>query len=195
MTKIHSDAVFWHYAELSSALEIPIVVQDYPPISGYAMEAALLARIAHEIPAARTIKLEDPPTPLKISRILALEPGIPIQILGGLGGTFMLEELLAGAAGVMTGFAYPAILVKVMAAFTAGNVDGAANIFYRYVPLIRFEFQEGIGLAIRKEILRRRGAIDSATIREPGAKMDSGTLAALDRLLKWIEAQEGWKWT
>ena len=34
---------------------------------------ALLARIAREIPRARTIKLEDPPTPFKTSRILAIE--------------------------------------------------------------------------------------------------------------------------
>ena len=55
---------------LADAVDIEIVVQDYPPISGYAMEPALLARIAREIPRARTIKLEDPPTPFKTSRIL-----------------------------------------------------------------------------------------------------------------------------
>ena len=55
---------------LAEAVDIEIVVQDFPPISGYAMEPWLLARIAREIPRARTIKLEDPPTPFKTSRIL-----------------------------------------------------------------------------------------------------------------------------
>jgi 4-hydroxy-tetrahydrodipicolinate synthase len=195
MVKISSDAVFRHFATLASDVNIPIIVQDYPPASGYAMEAALLARIARDIPAARTIKLEDPPTPLKVARILSQTQGIPVQILGGLGGVFLLEELLAGATGVMTGFAYPEILVRVVNLFTTGDVDAAANVFYRYVPLMRFEFQDGIGLAIRKEILRRRGAIDEATVRAPGDKLDPHTLSALDLLLKWIEANGESLWS
>ena len=82
-----------------------------------------------------------------------------MKIFGGLGGVFLLEELMAGAAGAMTGFAFPAILVEIVSLFRAGNLDAAAAAFYRQVPLMRFEFQEGIGMAIRKEVLHRRGAI------------------------------------
>jgi len=195
MLKINSDAVAKHFAEVASAVDIPIIVQDYPPISGYAMEASLLARIARDVPAARTIKLEDPPTPLKTARILALyatdrgagAPGVnnDVAIFGGLGGVFLLEELMAGAAGAMTGFAFPAILVKIVSLYRAGKIDDAADVFYRKVPLMRFEFQEGIGMAIRKEVLRRRGAIANASIRPPGGTLDASTAAALDRVMKW----------
>src|SRR5712692_9745053 len=113
MPKINSDAVAKHFAEVASAVDIPIIVQDSPPISGYAMEPALLARIAREVAAARTIKLEDPPTPFKTSRILEQTKELDVRIFGGLGGVFLLEELMAGAAGAMTGFAFPAILVKI----------------------------------------------------------------------------------
>ena len=75
------------------------------------MEPALLARIAKEIPAARTIKLEDPPTPFKTARILEAAGDTTVQIFGGLGGVFLLEELIVGATGAMTGFAFPEILV------------------------------------------------------------------------------------
>src|SRR5206468_2510037 len=156
--KINPDAVARHFAEVASAVDIPIIVQDYPPISGYAMEPALLARIAREVGAARTIKLEDPPTPFKTSRILDETKGLDVRIFGGLGGVFLLEELMAGAAGAMTGFGFPAILVKIVTLFRAGRIDEAAHVFYTKVALMRFEFQEGIGMAIRKEVLRRRGA-------------------------------------
>jgi 4-hydroxy-tetrahydrodipicolinate synthase len=185
MLKINADAVAKHFAEVAAAVEIPIIVQDYPPISGYAMEASLLARIAREVPAARTIKLEDPPTPLKTSRILEHTQGIDVRILGGLGGVFLLEELMAGAAGAMTGFAFPAVLVQIVRLFGAGHVDEAADLFYRKVPLMRFEFQEGIGMAIRKEVLRRRGAIAHAGVRPPGGALDAATLDALDRVMRW----------
>ena len=188
--KINSDAVVRHFAAVASAVDIPIVVQDYPPISGFAMEPWLLVRIAKEVAAANTIKLEDPPTPFKTSRIRELAPGMDIGIFGGLGGVFLLEELMAGATGGMTGFAFPEILVKIVKLFHAGDVDGAAQAFYPFVPLMRFEFQEGIGMAIRKEVLKRRGVIACADIRPPGAKLDATTLAALDRVMAWSEARK-----
>lgn len=181
------------YKSLASAADIPIVFQDFPPVSGFTIEPSLLARIAREVPAVQAIKLEDPPTPWKISRILA-EGGTGISILGGLGGVFLAEELLAGAAGTMTGFAYPEILVRIVKLYEAGQVDEAADVFYRYVPLMRFEFQQGIGIALRKEVLHRRGAIADTTIRPPGMKPDPATLAALDRLLGWVRSRKEDSW-
>jgi 4-hydroxy-tetrahydrodipicolinate synthase len=194
MPKLNSESVVNHYKSLAEAVDLPIVVQDYPPISGFAMEAGLLARIAREVPAARTIKLEDPPTPFKTARILAAAGETKVAILGGLGGVFLLEELLAGAAGVMTGFAYPEVLVKVFSLYRAGQIDQAADLFYRFVPLMRFEFQEGIGMAIRKEVFRRRGVLADSSTRAPGAVLDEGTRTALDRVLAWTAQQEGASW-
>jgi 4-hydroxy-tetrahydrodipicolinate synthase len=188
MPKLNSEAVVRHYKTLADAVDIEIVVQDYPPISGFAMEPSLLARIAREIPRARTIKLEDPPTPFKTSRILEAAADTPVRIFGGLGGVFLLEELLAGATGAMTGFAFPEILVGIVSSYRAGKVDEAADLFYRSVPLMRFEFQEGIGMAIRKEVLHRRGALASPATRAPGATLDRTTTEALDRVMRWVEA-------
>jgi 4-hydroxy-tetrahydrodipicolinate synthase len=194
MPKLNTESVVNHYRALAEAVDLPIVVQDYPPISGFAMEAGLLARIAREVPAARTIKLEDPPTPFKTARILTAAGETKVAILGGLGGVFLLEELMAGAAGVMTGFAYPEVLVKVVSLYRAGKLEEAGDVFYRFVPLMRFEFQEAIGMAIRKEVFRRRGAIADGSTRAPGAVLDEGTRAALDRVLAWTAKQEGAAW-
>jgi 4-hydroxy-tetrahydrodipicolinate synthase len=183
--KLNSDSVVRHFAGVAGAVDIPIVIQDYPPVSGFAMEPTLLVRIAREVPAANTIKLEDPPTPFKTARIREAAQGMQLGIFGGLGGVFLLEELMAGATGAMTGFAYPEILVKIVKLFHAGDVSAAGEAFYPFVPLMRFEFQEGLGMAIRKEVLRRRGAIACADIRQPGPKLDAATSDALDRVLAW----------
>lgn len=186
MPKLNSDTVVNHFRSVTEAVDIPIVIQDYPPISGFTMEASLLAKIAREVPTARTIKLEDPPTPLKIARVLERAEGIPLAILGGLGGTYLLEELMAGAAGTMTGFAIPEILVNVVRNFHSGNRDKTAEMFYHSVAVMRFEFQEGIGMAIRKEILRRREVISSPHVRAPAANLDISTQQTLDSLLTWF---------
>jgi len=194
MLKLNTESVVSHYKALAAAVDLPIVVQDYPPISGFAMEASLLARIAREVPSARTIKLEDPPTPFKTTRILAAAGDTKVAILGGLGGVFLLEELMAGAAGVMTGFAFPEVLVKVVSLYRAGKIDEAADVFYKFVPLMRFEFQEGIGMAIRKEVFKRRGALTDAATRAPGPTLDESTRKALDSVLSWTAKQEGASW-
>ena len=194
MPKLNSESVMHHFHSLAEAVDLPIVVQDYPVISGFAMEPSLIVRIASEIPSARTIKLEDPPTAPKIARILEEGSGLPIRIFGVLGGVYLFEELISGATGVMTGFAYPEILVEVVKSFRAGEIDRAADTFYRYVPLMRFEFQEGIGMAIRKEMLRRRGALTHASIRAPSMQLDSVTHMALDHLLEWIRKKENPPW-
>lgn len=189
MPKLNSDAVRRHYAALTEAVDIEIVVQDYPPISGYAMEPALLATIARQIPRARTIKLEDPPTPFKTSRILEHAGDLQLRIFGGLGGVFLLEELMAGATGAMTGFAFPEILVDIVKLYHAGKIEEAADIFYRAVPLMRFEFQEGIGMAIRKEVLMRRGVLGTAATRAPAPQLDQTTRDALDLVWDWVRAR------
>ena len=194
MPKLNSAAVVAHYKALADAVDLPIIVQDYPPITGFAMEPALLARIAKEIPSARTIKLEDPPTPFKTARILEAAGDTTVQIFGGLGGVFLLEELMSGATGAMTGFAFPEILVRIMKHWHAGEHDAAADVFYRAVPLMRFEFQEGIGMAIRKEVLRRRGALASAATRAPAGALDAPTRQSLDRVLTWVTTQKGMEW-
>jgi 4-hydroxy-tetrahydrodipicolinate synthase len=87
----------------------------------------------------------------------------------------------------MTGFAFPEILVQIVRLFRGGRIDDAAEAFYRAVPLMRFEFQEGIGMAIRKEVLHRRGVLASPFTRPPAAQLDKPTREALDRVLAWVE--------
>jgi len=186
MEKLNSNYLRRHFSTIAEKFDFPIIIQDFPPICGYHMEASLLVDICREIPSARTIKLEDAPTPYKTARIRELEDGIGITIFGGLGGGYLLEELIAGANGAMTGFAYPKLLVEIVSKWNAGQKDEAADFFYRHCPLMRFEFQPGIGMAIRKEMLKRRGALSHAGIRAPGALLDDPTREALERVLKWL---------
>jgi 4-hydroxy-tetrahydrodipicolinate synthase len=187
MPKLNSAYVHRHFAAIAEKFDFAIVIQDYPPISGYHMEPSLLVDLCRKIPSARTIKLEDAPTPYKTARIRELEDGLGIDIFGGLGGAYLIEELICGATGAMTGFAYPKLLVEIVSKWNSGKKDEAADFFYRHVPLMRFEFQEGIGMAIRKEMLRRRGALKHAGIRPPGTTLDRSTMDTLDRILKWLE--------
>ena len=165
--KINFDALFTHYQRLADAVDLPIVVQDYPQTSGVQMPPAFIARLAENIPSAQYLKLEDPPTPTKITAIRNLV-GDKMSIFGGLGGVFLLDELSRGSAGAMTGFAYPEVLVEICRHMAEGDRDRAEEVFNKYLPMFLFEFQEGIGVALRKYALHHRGLISSYRVRHPG---------------------------
>ena len=82
---------------------------------------------------------------------------------------------------------YPEILKEIYVRHISGDASGAEETFYRNVALIRYEFQPGLGLPLRKEIYRRRGAIRQAHLRSPGPSLDSVHLKELDSLMRYLE--------
>ena len=181
MGKPNPDALFAHYQRIAAAIDLPIVVQDYPQTSGVHMAPALIARLYQEIPSVQYLKLEDPPTPTKITAIRAAA-GDDLGIFGGLGGMYLLDELARGSAGAMTGFAYPEVLVAIGRAMDEGDRAEAERVFYRHLPLLLFEFQEGIGVGIRKYALQQRGLIANARVRHPGPQITAETRREFHKL-------------
>ena len=181
----NDDVIFDYYAAVADALDIPVAIHDFPESFGTILSPALIARMANEIPGVQYIKLEEHPVLPKMSKIQALAPDT-IGIFGGLGGMYFLEELQRGARGIMTGFAFPEVLLAVYDAFTSGNHDHAAALFDHYVPLIRYEFQPKIGLAYRKFVYQRRGIIDSTFIRPPGLQIDDASRAELTAIVERV---------
>lgn len=165
----------------------PIIIHDYPAATGVRLSADQIAVLNREVRAVTTVKLEDPPTGPKINALRRL--GGEIGILGGLGGLYLVEELGRGADGIMTGLSFPELLVSVTKAHLSGEpaaMESARTAFYQAAALLRFEFQPGVGLAIRKEIYRRRGAVESAYVRSPGAQLDDALAEELDAVLNHV---------
>jgi 4-hydroxy-tetrahydrodipicolinate synthase len=183
---VQNDAVlFQFYAEVAGALSIPVILHDFPESFGTTLSPDLIVRMAREIAGVQYIKLEEQPVLDKLSTIHRKAQG-EIGIFGGLGGEYFLEELQRGANGIMTGFAFPEVLVAIYNAFRAGNEAGAARIFDHYATLIRYEFQPKIGLAFRKFIFKRRGIIDSDFIRQPGRLLDDTGRAELEGIIRRV---------
>lgn len=175
-----TDQIAAFYTAATAGLPVPVIVQDEPAATGVTLPvSALLAAL--DASGSTVVKLEDPPTPPKIGRLLARRPGL--TVFGGLGGVSAYSELRRGAAGTMTGFAYPEILRAVRLAFEAGDTAAAARINDRFLPYLVFEGQVRVGLGIRKEVLRRRGVITTARTRALSPLPDEATIAELDDVL------------
>jgi 4-hydroxy-tetrahydrodipicolinate synthase len=183
--KPDADGIFEYFQAINEAIGIPIMVQDAPLMTQVAMGPSLLARMARELEHVRYAKIEAPPTAPKMTEIKRAGDA-DLRLFGGLNGHFLLEELGRGAAGTMPGSDLTAIFVRIWSLWEKGQHDEAREEFTRYLPLIRYELQPGLGVSVMKLNLCEWGVIASARVRHPGRAVDEiarQELAVLRRTL------------
>jgi 4-hydroxy-tetrahydrodipicolinate synthase len=168
--------------------DVPWVLQDHPNATGVQMSSAVVMQVIEQSPRCVMLKHEDCPGLGKLAAIRSAQAQNKLKrisiLTGNGGGLFLPEELERGADGAMTGFAYPEMMVDVCKAHAQGAVERAFDIFDAYLPLSRYEQQPGIGLAVRKFILAKRGAIASATVRKPGPALSKQDIEDIERLIR-----------
>lgn len=166
--------------------EVPIALQDFPQNTGVFMSAATVGKLVQRHASIKIVKHEEGSALRKITRLRAQETAGErprVSILVGNSGIHLPQELHRGVDGANTGVAYPEMLIEVCNRFFAGQAEAGEDLYDIFLPLVRHEQQPGIGLAIRKEIFRRRGLINTARLRAPGPSMDADDHAELGRLL------------
>ena len=174
-----------HLDAINEATGADVILQDYPLASGISVSPTVLASVVSRSSYVCAVKVESPPTPLAIS---ALHATSDVLVFGGLGGINLLDELACGAAGAMTGFSFPEALVACVEAWDQGDREKSRQELLNYLPLITFEQQAGIALAIRKECLRRRGLIAESAVRPPGRGLPEPFFPLLEEHLKALGA-------
>src|SRR5258705_6350299 len=182
------DQIVNYYAQAVAAIgpDIPFVIQDYPLLLAVVMTSKVIQRIVNDNPSCVMLKHEDWPGLEKISALRGFQADgsmRPISILTGNGGLFLDFEMERGADGAMTGYAFPEMLVDVVRLQKAGRREEAHDIFDAHLPLLRYEQQQGVGLAVRKYTMMKRGLLTSDTQRKPGSVLSVAARAEVDYLL------------
>ena len=182
------DQIAGYFAQAVEAIgkDTPFVVQDYPQASGVVMSPSVIRRLVEAHPSCVMLKAEEWPNLEKITAVRRFtQEGRmrPISILTGNGGVFVDFEMERGADGAMTGYAFPDMLVDVVRLQKEGARDAAHDLFDAHLPLMRYEQQPGVGLAVRKHVLRLRGAIGSEAQRKPASALSGLARAEVGYLL------------
>ncbi|KPF70681.1 dihydrodipicolinate synthetase [Bosea sp. AAP35] len=182
------DQITGYYAQAVEAIgtDIPFVIQDYPLTLSVVMTPAVIRKIVTDNPSCVMLKHEDWPGLEKITALRKFQADgslRPISILTGNGGLFLDFEMERGADGAMTGYAFPELLIDVVKLQQAGQRDEAHDIFDAHLPLMRYEQQQGVGLAVRKYTLMKRGILKSDAQRKPGSAISATARAEVDYLL------------
>ncbi|GLK54582.1 4-hydroxy-tetrahydrodipicolinate synthase [Methylopila capsulata] len=189
------DQIVGYYAQAVEAVgaDVPFVIQDYPLTLTVQMTPKVIRRIVEDNPSCAMLKHEDWPGLEKISTLRGFQAEgsmRPISILTGNGGLFLDFEMERGADGAMTGYAFPEMLADVVRLQAEGRRDEAHDLFDAHLPLLRYEQQQGVGLAVRKYVMMRRGFIASAAQRKPGAALSARAKAEVDYLLARLAAKD-----
>jgi 4-hydroxy-tetrahydrodipicolinate synthase len=182
------DQIAGYYRQAAEAIgtDVPFVLQDYPLTFSVQIAPAVIRRIVTENPSCVMLKHEDWPGLEKISTLRGFERDGSmrhIAILCGNGGLFLDYEMERGADGANTGYCFPDMLCDVVRLATAGEGAAAHDLFDAHLPLLRYEQQPGVGLAVRKYVLKRRGLLTSEAQRKPGSGLSPTARAEVDHLL------------
>ncbi len=182
------DQITGYYAQAADAIgtDVPFVIQDYPLVTHVVMTPGVIRRIVMENPSCVMLKAEDWPGLEKISilrRFQAEGSMRDISILVANGGLFLDFEMARGADGSNTGYAFPEMLIDVVRLHQGGARDSAHDLFDAHLPLLRYEQQPGVGLAVRKYVMMRRGLITSDTQRKPASGLSAQAKTEVEYLL------------
>ena len=178
------EAIRQYFRSIASAVNVAVALQD---VQFAQVAPQLVAEIADDLENVVACKMETPPTPARIAATVdAVEGGI--NVLGGGGATFLMEELSRGSTGTMPFSSTPAEFVEIFKLYNDGNVEEAIALFNnRIAPLCHLVSQAPeLAIGFHKQILKKRGLIDSAVVREPAAKPDSHTQRDIDELLERV---------
>ena len=185
------DQIVTYYRQAVDAIgaDVPFVVQDFPLNFTVVMTPGVIRRIIQENESCVMVKHEDWPGLEKISTLRKWEAEGAmrhVSILCGNGGLFLDFEVERGSDGAMTGYAFPDMLVDVVRLSKAGERDAAHDLFDAHLPLLRYEQQPGIGLAVRKYVMARRGIIPSDAQRSPAGGLSATAKAEVEFLLRRV---------
>jgi dihydrodipicolinate synthase/N-acetylneuraminate lyase len=178
-----------YYRAISSAVNIPIFIQD---TASAPVSAALARNIAEESHWVRYIKVESPPVTARVAD-MAAQAGDRLAIFGGAGGNYFVEELRRGAVGTMPFCSQPEAFVEIWRLFQSGDERAAREVFNRLIVPVNRMNEHGVGVFyhIHKEILRHRGVIRTANVRSPSPPIDELTRRELQQLLDELYPEDG----
>ncbi len=178
------DDIVVHFARVAEASKLPIMFQD-APLSGVAVSAAFLARLARDVPLVCCFKIEMPGTAAKLRKLIEIGGDAIKAPFDGEESITLMADLDAGATGTMPSALMPDLIKPVLLHHRAGRRDEAAKAYARILPLINFENRQ-CGLRATKTVMAEGGVIKSDAVRHPLEPLHPATRAGLLELAREV---------
>ena len=169
------------YRDVHAGSGIDIMLQNAPAPMGIGLSLEKVAELAREVDGICYVKEEAPPSGQRITRLTELAGNSLRAVFGGAGARYVIDELARGAQGTMPACEITELHVAMVDRFHRNDEAGARDLFERTLPLLNM--QAIFRWHLTKEVLRRRGLIESTFVRAPGPELDRHDRAELAALL------------
>ena len=180
--KASPDEITEYFRVVAGAAELPVFIQNYQAPVGTPLSPAFMARLVAGIDGVEYVKEETLPAGHAMTELLRLAGSRLKGVMGGMAGRFLMDEYRRGACGTMPACEVTDVHVALWTALEAGDEPKARRVFNRLLPLLNLEWL--YGAVVYKEVLRRRGILESAAVRGPGLfTLDADDHRELDAIL------------
>lgn len=183
--RIGERGIYEFYRTVSDAIDLPIMIQD-APVSGTALSAPFLARMARELEHVSYFKIEVPQAANKLRELIELGSDAVVGPWDGEEAITLMADLDAGATGSMTGGGYADGIRLIVDAYASGDTEAAAAHYQQWLPLINYENRQG-GLASCKALMKEGGVIQSDAVRHPLPSMHPATREGLLKVARRLD--------
>jgi dihydrodipicolinate synthase/N-acetylneuraminate lyase len=172
-----NDKIYEFYAQLSDAIDIPIMIQD-APVSGTALPVPLLVKMAQEIEQVSYFKIETAGAASKLRELITAGGSAIEGPWDGEEAITLLADLDAGATGAMTGGGFPDGIRTIVDPYLIGEREAAVAAYGKWLPLINYENRQG-GILTAKALMKEGGVIACDAPRHPFSAMQPAVRAGL----------------
>lgn len=182
------EAVFRFYQAVADAAgNLKVMVQNWSGPAGTPMSAAQVVRLLREIPNVSYSKEETMNAGHLMTATLTGAGDACLGVMGGVGGRYLLDEYRRGACGTMPAGQVTDVHAQIWNALDGDEPERARALFNRLLPLLNLEAI--FGVALYKEVLKRRGVIAHTTIRGyKSSSLDEYDLQELDAV--WVGVKD-----
>lgn len=173
------------YGAIDRESSLPMFLQNYGGPGGTQMSARLMVDLVRGLRHVQYVKEETEFSSVLLTETLDAAKDNLKGIMGGKAGRQLLDEYRRGVCGTMPACEAADVHVALWEALESGEQCQANEIFRLLLPLLNFEVS--YGPAVYKEVLRRRGVIQSSALRQTGGRvLDRLAHVELDAILSAI---------
>lgn len=186
MVKPDAQGIYEYFAGIAESVNIPIMMQDAPIASGVSIPVDIMVKLSNEYQNIKYVKVEAPPTTMKISEVLKKTNG-NLKVFGGLNGMYLFEELRRGAIGTMPACEFPDVCIEIFRLYNSGKYDEAKKYFYKHLPLIRIGTLAKYAMSVHKQILKDGGIISTSRVRNPNVPIDESIIEEVNLITQELD--------
>lgn len=184
--KFGEEALFRHFAAISEAAGIPVLVYNFPMLTGVDLSPALVARVARECPDVRGIKDTVKESSHSVGVLREVKPvREDFAVLAGFEDQ-ILPTMLAGGDGSICGLAnvVPGLFVNLVKAAGSGDLKTAAQLHRRVLSLMPLATLGDTPLGAVKLAMNILGVPISPTVRGPALPVPEDAREGVEAALR-----------